>query len=59
MKQTTYKYLRIISFKEVSQWYVEHYMNESKVHSKYPLVPLRELIARKNNSVEKSKYANC
>lgn len=46
MKQTTYKYLRIISFKEVSQWYVEHYMNESKVHSKYPLVPLRELIGK-------------
>ena len=56
MKQTTYKYLRIISFKEVSQWYVEHYMNESKVHSKYPLVPLRELIAPKKNIIKKAEY---
>lgn len=56
MKQTTYKYLKIISFKEVSQWYVEHYMNESKVHSKYPLVPLRELIAPKKNIIKKAEY---
>lgn len=56
MKQTTYKYLKIISFKEVSQWYVEHYMNESKVHSKYPLVPLRELIAPKKNIIKKVEY---
>lgn len=56
MKQTTYKYLKIISFKEVSQWYVEHYMNESKVNSKYPLVPLRELIAPKKNIIKKAEY---
>ena len=56
MKQTTYKYLKIISFKEVSQWYVEHYMNESKIHSKYPLVPLRELIAPKKNVIKKEEY---
>lgn len=56
MKQTTYKYLKIISFKEVSQWYVEHYMNESKIHSKYPLVPLRELIAPKKNIIKKAEY---
>ena len=56
MKQTTYKYLKIISFKDVSQWYVEHYMNESKIHSKYPLVPLRELIAPKKNIIKKAEY---
>ena len=28
MGQTKYKYLKFISFKEVSQWYVEYYMNE-------------------------------
>lgn len=56
MKQTTYKYLKIISFKDVSQWYVEHYMNESKIHSKYPLVPLRKLIAPKKNIIKKAEY---
>lgn len=56
MGQTKYKYLKFISFKEVSQWYVEYYMNENKIHSGYSLVPLRELIAPKKNVIKKEEY---
>jgi type I restriction enzyme S subunit len=56
MEQTKYKYLNFISFKEVSQWYVEYYMNENKIHSRYSLVPLRELIAPKKNVIKKEEY---
>lgn len=56
MKQTEYKYLKFIPFKEVSQWYVEYYMNENKIHSKYSLVSLRELIAPKKNVIKKEEY---
>lgn len=56
MEQTKYKYLNFISFKEVSQWYVEYYMNENKIHSRCSLVPLRELIAPKKNVIKKEEY---
>ena len=56
MELTKYKYLHFISFKEVSQWYVEYYMNENKIHSRYSLVPLRELIAPKKNVIKKEEY---
>ena len=56
MEQTKYKYLHFISFKEVSQWYVEYYMNENKIHSRCSLVPLRELIAPKKNVIKKEEY---
>ncbi|WP_179859293.1 restriction endonuclease subunit S [Tannerella forsythia] len=56
MEQTKYKYLSFISFKEVSQWYVEYYMNENKIHSRCSLVPLRELIAPKKNVIKKEEY---
>lgn len=56
MGQTKYKYLKFISFKEVSQWYVEYYMDENKIHSRYSLVPLRELIAPKKNVIKKEEY---
>ena len=56
MKQTKYKYLKFIPFKEVSQWYVEYYMNENKIHSRYSLVSLRELIAPKKNVIKKEEY---
>lgn len=56
MKQTEYKYLKFIPFKEVSQWYVKYYTNESKIHSRYSLVPLRELIAPKKNVIKKEEY---
>ena len=56
MKQTEYKYLKFIPFKEVSQWYVEYYMNENKIHSRYSLVSLRELIAPKKNVIKKEEY---
>lgn len=56
MEQTKYKYLNFISFKVVSQWYVKYYTNESKIHSRYSLVPLRELIAPKKNVIKKEEY---
>ncbi len=56
MGHTKYKYLKFIPFKDVSQWYVEYYMNENKIHSGYSLVPLRELIAPKKNIIKKEEY---
>lgn len=56
MGQTKYKYLKFISFKEVSQWYVEYYMNENNINSKYYLVPLRKLITPKKEVIKKEEY---
>lgn len=56
MHSEQYKYLRFISFKKLSQWYVEYYLNDNKIHSKYPLVSLRDLIAPKKEIIKKDDY---
>lgn len=56
MGHAKYKHLKFTSFKEVSQWCVEFYLNENKIHSRYSLVPLRELIAPKKIVIKKEEY---
>ncbi len=56
MYSEQYKHLRFISFKKLSQWYVEYYLNDNKIHSKYSLVSLRDLIAPKKNIIKKDDY---
>ena len=56
MQSEKYQYLKFISFKEISQWYVEYYLNEDNIHSKYPLVSLKKLITPKKNSIKKDDY---
>lgn len=56
MQSEKYQYLKFISFKDFSQWYVEYYLNEDNIHSKYPLVSLKKLITPKKNSIKKDDY---
>ena len=56
MHSEQYKYLRFLSFKKLSQWYVEYYLNDNKIHSKYSLVSLRDLIAPKKEIIKKDDY---
>lgn len=56
MHSEQYKYLRFISFQKLSQWYVEYYLNDNIIHSKYSLVPLRDLIAPKKEIIKKEDY---
>ena len=56
MHSEQYKYLRFISFQKLSQWYVEYYLNDNRIHSKYALVPLRNLIAPKKEIIKKEDY---
>ena len=56
MHSKQYKYLRFISFQKLSQWYVEYYLNDNIIHSKYSLVPLRDLIAPKKEIIKKEDY---
>lgn len=56
MLYRNYKYLKFISFKDISQWYVEYYLNDDEIHSKYSLVPLRKLIYPRKNVIKKDDY---
>lgn len=56
MHSDQYKYLRFISFQKLSQWYVEYYLNDNIIHSKYSLVPLRDLITPKKEIIKKEDY---
>ena len=56
MHSEQYKYLRFLSFKKLYQWYVEYYLNDNKIHSKYSLVSLRDLIAPKKEIIKKDDY---
>ena len=56
MHSEQYKYLHFISLQKLSQWYVEYYMNDNRIHSKYALVPLRDLIAPKKEIIKKEDY---
>ena len=51
-----YRHLKFISFKDISQWYVEYYLNVNSIHSKFPLVSLKKLITPKKNSIKKDEY---
>lgn len=56
MLYRNYKYLKFITFKDISQWYVEYYLNDDEIHSKYSLVPLRKLIYPRKNVIKKDDY---
>jgi len=56
MYSEQYKYLKLISFKKLSQWYVEYYLNDNKIHSKFSIVPLRDLIEPKKDIIKKDDY---
>lgn len=56
MNSEQYKYLKLISFKKLSQWYVEYYLNDNKIHSKFSIVPLRDLIEPKKDIIKKDDY---
>lgn len=56
MDNHNYKYLRFIPFRDISQWYVGYYLNNSDINSKYSLIPLRKLITPKKNVVKKEDY---
>lgn len=56
MRPDNFNYLKFISFKEISRWYVEYYLSEVEIHSKYPLIPLRELIVPKKELIRKDDY---
>lgn len=49
-------YLQFVSFKDLTQWYVEYYLNDSEYLSKYPLVPIKDIIAPKKVLIKKDKY---
>ena len=56
MDNHNYKYLRFIPFRDISQWYVGYYLNNSDINSKYSLIPLRKLITPKKNIIKKEDY---
>ena len=56
MHSDRYRYLNFISFKDISQWYVEYYLNDNEIHSKYSLIPLRKLIMPKKDVIKKEDY---
>ena len=56
MHSEQYQYLKFISFKDISQWYVEYYLNGNSIHSKFPLVSLKKLITPKKNGIKKDDY---
>lgn len=56
MQSEKYQYLKFISLKDLSQWYVEYYLNDDGIHSKYPMVSLKNLITPKKNGIKKDDY---
>ena len=49
-------YLKIIHFRDLSQWYVSYYLNDIGVSSSYPLFPLRSVISPKRIIIKKEDY---
>ena len=56
MHPDRYRYLKFISFKDISQWYVEYYLNDNEIHSKYSLIPLWKLIVPKKDLIKREDY---
>ena len=56
MHPNRYRYLKFISFKDISQWYVEYYLNDNEIHSKYSLIPLWKLIVPKKDLIKREDY---
>lgn len=56
MHSPIYKYLKFISFKDITQWNVGYYLNKVDIHSKYTLVPLRKLIIPHKDVIKKEDY---
>jgi type I restriction enzyme S subunit len=56
MLPTKNSYLRFISFKDLTQWYVEYYLSDSEILSRYSLVPIKDVITPKKDLVKKEEY---
>lgn len=51
-----YSYLKFIRFKDVTQWYVGYYLNDTSIRSSYPLIPLKGIISPKRTIIKKENY---
>lgn len=56
MPAKTYKYLKFTRSKDIAPWHVGYYINNDSIDSKYPLVPLRKLIAPQKKLIKKDNY---
>ncbi len=48
--------LKSIHFQDLEKWYVEYYLNEVHLKSKYELVKLQKLLTPKKNLIKKDDY---
>ena len=52
----TFSNIRLIRFRDVTQWYVGYYLNNVGVDSAYPLVFLRDIISPRRSIIKKDVY---